>query len=894
MDILHKLSESIHTGFVDRAFSSDERYHPEFLTNDKEGGKKILTSILDELEICEEFRISVAFVTTGGVATLINTLADLEERKIEGKVLVSQYLNFTQPEALRRLLQFSNIDLRISTVGGFHSKGFLFKHGEISNLIIGSSNLTQTALCTNKEWNLKISAAAESGIFKSAKEEFDKEFQAATVVTESYISDYADIYSSQTNHTNQELAGARAMERETVLPNKMQREALSNIEKLRIEGFEKALLISATGTGKTYLSAFDVQSFKPKKMLFVVHRRTITLEALKTFRDLFSDEIRMGVYSGAQQEIDADYLFSTVQTIAKPDHLKKFSPDYFDYIVIDETHRAGAESYKRIMDYFTPKFLLGMTATPERTDGFDVFSLFDHNIAYEIRLHRALEENMLSPFHYYGVTDLTVNQQKVDDKADFNLLTSVERIDRIIEKSNFYGCDNGRVRGLIFCSRVDECNTLMLAFNNRGYKTLALTGETSEEDRTNAIRRIESDNDLDKLDYIFTVDIFNEGVDIPKLNQIIMLRPTQSAIVFVQQLGRGLRKAEKKEYLTVIDFIGNYSNNYLVPIALYGDISHNKDSLRKLISSGSRLLPGTSTINFDKIAKEEIFKAIDAANMQLRKDLEKDYQLLKFKLGRVPMMVDFLDHGARDPILYSDYSKSYFNFVAIQEDGIAEKMNGPQRKLLELFSNEINNAKRIEESLMLKGLIKHGQVDVEEFCENIFTRYGHTVSRETIISCLRNLNFKFTTENKGGKKIPVGEIYGLNVATLSDQIIMIDKDFKNHFENNYFHKFLMDSMEYSIRTYDENFRPENFISGFVLYQKYSRKDVFRILNWDQNPVAQNVGGYIVSQDKSNCPIFVNYDKADDISSSTKYEDGFVNSHEFRWMSKSNERLKAPM
>jgi superfamily II DNA or RNA helicase len=230
-------------------------------------------------------------------------------------------------------------------------------------------------------------------------------------------------------------------------------------------------LISATGTGKTFLSAFDVKKFKPSKFLFVVHRLNIAKAAMKSYKSIFRGlGIKMGIYSGSARDLEADFIFCTVQTISKDEHLKQFSKTYFDYIVIDETHRAGAESYKKIIEYYKPKFLLGMTATPERTDGLDIFKLFDYNIAYEIRLHRALEEDILSPFHYYGVTDISVNGEILEDNSDFNLLTSDERIDRIIEKIQLYGCDNGIVKGLIFCSTVQECNSLSKGFNSKRLK----------------------------------------------------------------------------------------------------------------------------------------------------------------------------------------------------------------------------------------------------------------------------------------------------------------------------------------------------------------------------------------------------------------------------------------
>ena len=467
-------------------------------------------------------------------------------------------------------------------------------------------------------------------------------------------------------------------------------------------------------------------------------------------------------------------------------------------------------------------------------------------------------------------------------------MTASERISHIIKYASFYGCDTEKVRGLIFCSRIEECKELSIVFNNRGYKTIALTGENSESERTAAIENLESD----KLDYIFTVDIFNEGIDIPKVNQIIMLRPTQSAIIFVQQLGRGLRKSDGKSYLTVIDFIGNYCNNYLVPIALYGDKTYNKDKLRKLISSGSSELPGTSTVNFDKITKDRIFKAIDTATMDLKKDLVNDYTLLKYKIGRIPMMVDFIDHGSRDPKLFIDKAKSYFNFVHSVEKGTLMVLSQNEIKLLELFANDINNSKRVEESFLLRMLIEKKNVSKTEFKKEIENAYRYSISTKTIESTINNLNFEFITENLNGKLITVASKYDFEIIKIDEEQITLHSSFETLTNNPIFIKFLSDNVEYSIQNFNKNFELGKFHDGFLLYQKYSRKDVIRILNWPKNPVAQNIGGYIVSANQTNCPIFVNYHKEDHISSSTKYEDHFINSNEFAWMTKSNRTLQS--
>lgn len=889
---LNKFNESIQTGFVDKSILSSLDYQPELLINQNKPRKKVLSTILHELENCSQFFISVAFITTGGVAVIINKLKELEKREIKGKILASQYLNFTQPEALKRLSKFKNIELRITTNGNAHNKGYIFKNKNHFNLIIGSSNLTDNALSKNKEWNIKVSALDQSGLVEKVMREFDSDFEKGTPVTAEYILSYEAIYQKQLLSNQKYQQENSLTSQPNIKPNSMQVEALENLVNLRTEGKNKALIISATGTGKTYLAAFDSKAFNPRKLLFVVHRLTIAKDALNTFRNIFGSNKSMGIYSGNQRDLDCDFIFATIQTISKTNHLNKFSKDYFDYIIIDETHRSSAESYLRLIEYFKPKFLLGMTATPERTDGNDIFQLFDHNIAYEIRLSRAMEEEMLSSFHYFGVSDLSIDDNEIERKSDFRYLIACERVDRIIEHARFYGSDNGITRGLIFCSRKKEAIELSKLFNLKGLKTKALTGDNSEEERASVIEKLETDNLNNKLDYIFTVDIFNEGIDIPKVNQIIMLRPTDSAIIFIQQLGRGLRKADGKGYLTVIDFIGNYENNYMIPIALYGDKSYNKDTLRKLITEGSRLIPGASTINFDEITKEKVFQSIDSANMQLLVDLKKDYNLLKFKLGKIPMMMDFIEHGSRDPYLFVDYSNSYYNFV-LKVDQLKEKsLSNQQEKLLELFCKEINNSKRLEESLILKILIEKGKLSVKQLKELVKDKYNYTISNETIKSCVSNLNFEFIRENKNRKLISVREIYNINILRLEDGDFILSKDFIKHLDNSIFMRFLFDSISYSIYEFDKSFDKTRWQNGFVLYRKYSRKDVFRILNMEENPVAQNVGGYLVSPNNEHCAIFVNYHKEDHISESTKYKDEFVNNTEFDWMSKSNRTLKS--
>lgn len=866
-----KFKKSLNTGFVDKSVDSEVLYRPKLLVNKKRPKEKVLSSILQELRYCKEFYISVAFVTTSGIAVLLNAFIELEKKGIKGKILVSQYLNFTQPEALKKLLLFKNIELKISTKDNSHSKGYIFKTDKYYNLIIGSSNLTATALSTNKEWNLKVSGLHSSEIVENVLSEFDTDFKQAQEVTYTYITEYEKVYE------NQKLVRKEVPVLENgfnISPNTMQKEALLNLKNLRSEKKNKALLISATGTGKTFLSAFDVKAVNPKKVLFVVHRLNIAKKALETFKKVFKQEKTYGLYSGSQRDLDADYIFSTIQTISREDHLSQFSKDSFDYIIIDETHRSGADSYLRFINHFKPQFLLGMTATPERTDGHDIFNLFDHNVAYEIRLNQAMEEGMLSQFHYYGITHLEVNDEELEDSKDFNLLANDERVSKLIETAKFYGSDNGITRGLVFCNRNEEATNLSEKFNQNGFKTIALSGNNSETERAEAIRLLESNDINEKLDYIFTVDIFNEGIDIPKINQILMLRPTDSAIIFVQQLGRGLRKSGNKEFLTIVDFIGNHKNNYLIPVALYGDTSYNKDTLRKLISEGSKMIPGASTINFDEITKEKIFKSIASANMKVLTDLKKDYNLLKYRLGRFPMMMDFIKNQSRDPFLFVEYSKSYYNFIRKVDKDFGGGLDKNQILLLELFSREINNAKRVEESLILKELIKNKHLALDSFQEIVNNKYHYKPTRETITSCINNINFSFVRKQK-------------NIVIKKNNILEFHVDFIETLNNTTFKNFLLDSINYSIQTFEKTYDKDNYKDGLILYNKYSRKDVCRLINWE-NDISSTVYGYR-TRDKIT-PCFVTYHKSQDIEDTIKYNDHFLNPSIFAWESRSNRKV----
>ncbi len=883
------IQNSITTGFVDDSFESLIEYRPSILTNEPSLKENVLSVLLEELRNCDSFFLSVAFVTTGGVSSLFGTLLDLESQGIRGKVLVSDYLNFTQPEALKKLRKLKNVELKITRDIDFHSKGFLFTHKQHYTIIIGSSNLTHGALTKNKEWNLKVTAHRDSELFKNTIKEFEGVFKLAQEVTDVFLEKYTFVYNSEKKLRDGLKKALLEDVSKEIVPNQMQVQAIENLNCLRANGQKRALIVSATGTGKTFLSAFDVKQFNPKKLLFLVHRKNIALKALESFEQILGNGKKLGFYSGSTK-IDCDYLFSTIQTFSRDEHLNKFGAIDFDYIVIDETHRAGASSYQKILKYFNPKFLLGMTATPERNDEMDVFAMFDFNIASEIRLQDALSNDMLAPFHYYGISEIEINGEIIGDNTNINDLNRAERVDHIIEKINLFGTDDGIIRGLVFCSRKEECNYLSEQFNNKGFRTIALTGESKEDDRSRAIDLLETDDLEIKLDYIFTVDIFNEGIDIPRVNQIIMLRPTQSSIIFVQQLGRGLRKREGKSYVTVIDFIGNYQNNFLVPIALFGDKTFSKDNLRKLVNRPEKAIVGASTIYFSRVIKERIFHSIDNSKLQEKHKLKTEFKVLKNKIGRIPMMVDFLKYGERDPFHYIKSFNSYYEFLSIMNENIPV-VSKSILDLLKFLSNEVLNPVRLLDVHLFKTLLEKTKVSLEEYKEIYFLEFGHIVDNETINHAIYLVNGLFHTIKENQKMVKIGLNKKYELIKNDGNYLVIGESLKSLMENEFLIESLFDICEYSIETL-LSLGKESIKNDFVINARYSRKDVFRILRWKENPNAQNVGGYMISDNKKDCAIFVNYHKAEDISSSTKYLDRFVSRKEFFWMSKNNRTLQS--
>ena len=901
------ISLGLETAFIDRSINSNSFYQPEFLSNNYEQGRKVLVSLEKELLNCDEFSISVAFITRSGIEPLLLTLKELEKKNIKGRILTTDYLLFSDPSALDKLNELSNIELKMYKTsresGGFHTKGYIFKQDEIYRIIIGSSNLTIDALTRNREWNTKLVTSSDGAILHEIKDEFEDLWQHPETKNYSEVAaDYRISYFENKIKIKQEEIEKEKYFGKLVtplVPNSMQVAFINNLEKIIQKGEDKALLISATGTGKTYASAFAMRDLGFKRVLFLVHRNQIVKQAKKSFERVFGNTRTMGIVSGESRDFDKDYIFATIQTMSKEDIYSQYDKSYFDAIVFDEAHHTSASSYKRIMDYFKPKFTLGMTATPDKRDdqfaGKNIYELFNHQIAYEIRLQEALEEDLLCPFHYFGITDIAMHDSEATytNIDDFRYLTSDERVTRVMEQARYYGHSGNRVKGLIFCSRVEEAKELSKKFNERGWRTIALSGTNSEKERENAIDRLVMDTEVNdkgesQLDYILSVDVFSEGVDIVEINQVIMLRPTESPIVFIQQLGRGLRKAKEKEFVVILDFIGNYTNNFMIPIALSGDRTYNKDNIRRYVLEGTRMIPGASTLHFDEISRKKIFKAIDNANFSDIKLIKENYINLKNKLGYIPRLIDFDRFGEMDVLRIFDNNSlgSYYKFLMKYEKEYTIRLNETEEKFIEFISKKLANGKRMLDLEMINCILIYRNHLFARLKEILKEKYTHELTELEKTSIKNILTNEFPTGSQ---------------AKTYEKCIFIEQDgddfraakeFDQLLENQAFKNMIQELIIFGLSRYQTQYSNTYQDTSLVLYKKYTYEDVCRLLNWEHGEVALNIGGYKYDKHTKTFPVFINYDKADDISATTKYEDHFLNNATLVAISKSGRSIKS--
>ncbi len=905
-DFSEKLNHALWTSFIDENHVSDEHLQATLLTNRPPNGHKVREDIKSELRHCSCFSISVSFIKSGGLEPLLQTLTELELKDIPGRVLTTDYLNFTEPTAIRTLMKFKNIDVRMYMLepgkkDGFHTKGFIFEQGDTVRVILGSSNLTETALSTSQEWNALL-VGVKSGAFAcKIQAEFERLWQDERTKPAKDVIDEYELTYKTVNDCRKALEKSVNLDKKgRIEPNLMQREFLNNLREIYKAKKTRALLISATGTGKTYAAALAIREKKPKRLLFVVHREQIASQAKKSFlRVLGGFESDFGFLSGTKRDYEGKkYVFATMLTVAG--NLELFKPDDFDYIIIDEVHRAGAASYQKIMGYFTPKFWLGMTGSPDRPDGFDIYKLFDNVIAYEIRLQGALENDLLCPFHYFGIDDHGIllqaeateegaakrkpNQQLTKDK--FIHLNWKEIVDHFLENTRRYKYSGERVKGLVFVPSVQFAKDFAAKLRDRGVKALALSGDNSEKEREDAVNDL-AGNGEKWLDYIVTVDIFNEGVDIPEVNQVVLMRPTESPIIFVQQLGRGLRKCQGKEFVVILDFIGMSDKNFLIPIALSGDRSYNKEVMRRLVTTGR--IPGTSSINFDAVSRERIYKAIDSAKTSSIRLLKDAYWILKRKLGKIPSLHDYEKYGEIDATKFfqqKSISYNYHTFCQKVDKDYTKTLSQDSTTRLSWLSRKLGSAIRPSEGIVLQGILQGHETRLKTYLlEKLRApQYGFVASQAHLNSVETMLKGDF--ERTETDKAAWGGISFIKDDGSGEW--QADPDFLNALQNDpNFKPMVEDLCAFILRRWESLYNKRYKDTLFCLYTLYTYDDICRLLDWPKLMPAQNIGGYWYDKSTKTMAICVNYEKD---SNAIAYHDRFISNSELIWLTKPNRRV----
>lgn len=791
------------------------------ITGDKD---HIYPKLKQSFKTATTIDIIVSFLMESGVKLLLQDLKEALNRGVKIRILTGNYLKITQPQALYLLKSElkDKVDLRFynNPNKSFHPKAYMFHNPIDSEIYIGSSNISRGALTSSIEWNYRFLKSTAPNDFKVFYDTFEDLFNNhSLIITDEVLKDYSkqwtrpNIYKDIEKEESKEDNVINIFE-----PRGAQIEALYSLEKSREEGFDKGLVVAATGIGKTYLSAFD--SAKYNKILFVAHREEIIKQAAQSFKNVRnSDDI--GFFYSNQKDTKNSFIFALVQTLGKEQYLNEeyFSKDYFDYIIVDEFHHAVSSNYKKIIDYFTPKFLLGLTATPERLDSKDVFALCDYNMVYEVRLKDAINKGWLVPFRYYGIYDETVNYEdidykngKYDDKQLEEALMLNKRGEVIL---NHYLKYNSK-RAIGFCTSRHHAEYMAKVFNENNIPSAAVySGEKGEysEERNIALSKLTSG----ELKVIFSVDMFNEGLDVPAIDMVMFLRPTQSPTIFLQQLGRGLRKFKDKKYLNVLDFIGNYKKANLVPFLLSG--KEYSASECKKNKQGDYEFPEECIVDFDfKII--DIFKKQAEREMKVKDKVKEQFEIVSQMLGYRPSRVELFTY--MDDEVYQNIRSKAMNPFSNYLEYIKENdkltydeeilYNSRGREFINMI--ETTSMSKTYKMPVLLAFYNDGDIKMEILEDDIYksfynfyrkgsnkvdmlkdkgTREFETWDKKKYVSLANNNPIKFLLKTHG-------EFFKEKEQCL----IALQDDLKDIISNEAFKKHMKDSIDFRVESYYKN------------------------------------------------------------------------------------------
>ena len=708
---------------------TQEIWSTDVMTGGSDRRMQLYYQLIQSLKKADSVDIIVSFLMESGVKMLLEELDNALKRGAKIRILTGNYLGITQPSALYLLKKKlgSRVDMRFynEKERSFHPKSYIFHYERYSDIYIGSSNISRSALTSGIEWNYRFSSVSDPKNYEKFYQVFEDLFEHHSIIIDNeelkrYSQNWhrpavaKDLERYEYSHQNEENKSEDTKVRLLYEPRGAQIEALCALEDTRAEGAKRALVQAATGVGKTYLAAFDSKSYE--RVLFVAHREEILKQAAASFRNVRNSE-DYGFFTGEEKSTDKSVIFASVATLGRSEYLseKYFAPDYFQYLVIDEFHHAVNEQYQRIVKYFKPQFLLGLTATPERMDGRNIYEICDYNVPYEISLKDAINKGMLVPFHYYGIYDdtdysgLHLIRGRYDEKElNETYIGNVHRHDLIYK----YYCKYGSKKALGFCCSRAHAEEMAKEFCERGIPSVAIYSNangTYSEERGKAIEKLKSG----EIRVIFSVDMFNEGVDITSVDMVMFLRPTESPIVFLQQLGRGLRRSKGKEYLNVLDFIGNYEKAGRVRFLLTGRTLGKNEYYNPADRSA---FPDDCLIDFD-MKLIDLFSEMDKKHLKVRDQIRNEYYRVKEFLGRIPSRMDLftymdddiyrvaITHSKDNPFKrYLDFRKELGELT--EEENLL--YSGIGREFINLIEN--TNMSKVYKMPVLMAFYNHGNV----------------------------------------------------------------------------------------------------------------------------------------------------------------------------------------
>lgn len=720
---------------------TQEIWSTDVMTGGSDRRMQLYYQLIQSLKKADSVDIIVSFLMESGVKMLLEELDNALKRGAKIRILTGNYLGITQPSALYLLKKKlgSRVDMRFynEKERSFHPKSYIFHYERYSDIYIGSSNISRSALTSGIEWNYRFSSVSDPKNYEKFYQVFEDLFEHhSIIIDDEELKRYSqnwhrpavakDLERYEDSHQNEENESEDTKVRLLYEPRGAQIEALCALEDTRAEGAKRALVQAATGVGKTYLAAFDSKSYE--RILFVAHREEILKQAAVSFRNVRNSE-DYGFFTGEEKSTDKSVIFASVATLGRNEYLseKYFAPDYFQYLVIDEFHHAVNEQYQRIVKYFKPQFLLGLTATPERMDGRNIYEICDYNVPYEISLKDAINKGMLVPFHYYGIYDdtdysgLHLIRGRYDEKElNETYIGNVHRHDLIYK----YYCKYGSKKALGFCCSRAHAEEMAKEFCERGIPSVAVYSNANgaySEERGKAIEKLKSG----EIRVIFSVDMFNEGVDITSVDMVMFLRPTESPVVFLQQLGRGLRRSKGKEYLNVLDFIGNYEKAGRVRFLLTGRTLGKNEYYNPADRSA---FPDDCLIDFD-MKLIDLFSEMDKKHLKVRDQIRNEYYRVKELLGRIPSRMDLftymdddiyrvaITHSKDNPFKrYLDFRKELGELT--EEENLL--YSGIGREFINLIEN--TNMSKVYKMPVLMAFYNHGnirsQVSEEELLDS--------------------------------------------------------------------------------------------------------------------------------------------------------------------------------